>query len=392
MRPTGSHPGCSQPLVLRGGGGALVLLLVALLALVSIHTDRELGKAAAFSSSLAAAGCSTRVLVCRVPPANHDGRNSTCRAVEWKRGSDGGHPSLRATSAGGIEGWAAGAEAAVGTSEGNGTAVEQQPHEQFTVRVCPSFARNEVAVRVLHHHHSRQQQQSAKGECGEAFIETMLDGPERRLQRLSFVGSGSSSGSKACEYGAVMPIGKAGEYSVEVSVVHTGESGGMDPYRNYVLWRDRHTFEGRGRVDEKGRWVRRAGNMNSNSSETEGMGYRCPVGGEGVAGYEWVEGARDAPAAAAAGVESAEAAQGCVRRLTPRAKIVFMGDSFSRQVWMDGMWIGDGVWLCGWSVGEFMMECRDVGCRLGEVNDSTLPFPSDNRRSTGWRGCSAWTR
>jgi len=344
MRPTGSHPGGSKPLVLRGGGGALVLLLlVALLALVSIHTDRELRKAAASSSSSAAAGCSARVLVCRVPPANHDGRNSTCRAVDWKRGSDGGHPSLRrATTAGGIEGWAAGATAAVaglmtpmllaavGTSEGDGAAVEQQPHEVFTVRVCPSFARNEVAVRVAwHHDHSRQRPQPVRGECGEAYIEAMLDGPERRLQRLSFVGGGSSSsGSKGCEYGAVMPIGTAGEYLVEVSVVHTGESGGWDPYRNYVLWRDRHTFEDHNRVGDKGRWVHRAG---SNSSETEAAGYRCPVGGEGVAGYEWVEGSKGA-AAGAAGVESAEAAQGCVRRLALRAKVVFMGDSFSRQV------------------------------------------------------------
>lgn len=241
----------------------------------------------------------------------------------------------RATAAGGIEGWAAGAAAAtvavaglttpvllaaVGTSEGNGTAVEQQPHEVFTVRVCPSFARNEVAVRVFHHHHSRQQQQPARGECDEAFVEAMLDGPERRLQRLSFVGSGSSSGSKTYEYGAAVPIGKAGEYSVEVSVVHTGESGGLDPYRNYVLWQDRHTFEGHGRVGEQERWVRRAGSMNSNNSETEApgfrCGFRCPVGGEGVAGHGWVEGTRGA-AAAAAGVER---------------QIVFMGDSFSRQV------------------------------------------------------------
>ena len=319
-RQLGGSPSTMQPLVLGGGGGALVLLVVAVLAVVSIHdrsaalddADRELEKTAASS-------CSTRVLVCRVPPADHDGRSNTCRAVDWKRGSDGGHPSLRDTAADGVEGWAA---------------VEQQPHEVFTVRVCPSFARNEVAVRVLHHH-SRQQQQPARGECGEAFMEALLDGPERWLQRLSLIGSGSSSNSsnKACEYGTVVPIGKAGEYLVEVSVIHTGESEGLEPYRNYLLWRDRQSFEGHGWGGEKGRWVRRAGSMNSNSSEIEAAGYRCPVGGEGVAEYEWVEGARGV-AAVAAGVESAEGvqAQGCVRRLRPRAKIVFMGDSFSRQV------------------------------------------------------------
>lgn len=368
--PTNSSSTSSSrlpPFLLRAGGPLLLASLasLALLGLTAIHDRSATAASAASASSNSdtsmlrttrreAAACATRVLVCLVPSDDHDGGEQhggpTCRTLGEStsdldtnhrravRGADGAETALGAA-----------AETVLTLDDpllrvavaGNHSELFHRPHDVFSVRVCPSYAQDEVGVRVLHHRQTRAQ-------CGRAltYVEALLDGPEQRVSRLLPVRRADGDGDGlvvACEYSASLPIWEAGEYRLEMSVVHAGEATGelvegLDPYRNYVLWSSHHALNKRktpAAAPSGGRWVCSRGDSDTDcisKGKEAAAGYRCPWGGKGTEGYEWVE-----EMGGAASVLSPEAARSCMCRLPAKAnashpKLVLFGDSFSRQV------------------------------------------------------------
>jgi hypothetical protein len=260
--------------------------------------------------------------------------------------------------------------------------------EVFTVEVCTSTG--EVSVLVTHHNQkeciiNEGARMEAKGlhrsDVGKDYIEVLLDGPERRLQRMDYIAVSPTLRDRvevvSCTYLLKLPIYLSGSYLLQVTVVHSNITmEGIEPYRNYILldriyilnsapvkensmlveetWAHAPTFK------SPGMWVRRENDLPdhnfseiSTPAQQNANAHRCPPGG--TVFFEWQ------PSPTSLGHSGKvlkekytylrKEAMTCARRLSPKnnasyPKLVLVGDSLTRQTFnalSKALGLGDAI-------------------------------------------------
>ena len=251
--------------------------------------------------------------------------------------------------------------------------------EAFMVRVCTSAGA--MSVRVIHQNQQACTVQGAstlealglsRTEAVKDYIEVLLDGPERRLQRMKYASvitspSAVYNASHACEYRLQLPIYVPGTYRVQVMVVHSGiDLAGIEPYRNYALWDRVHLLSARtlNQVapyvptqetvawQSAGGWMRTSGTCSPDLHSAQAFvtqewnidSYRCPA--NGTASFAWVplteHVLRETPSNVMVVPRkdyrplNPQEAMACARALAPKhkatyPKLVLFGDSLMRQ-------------------------------------------------------------
>jgi len=266
-------------------------------------------------------------------------------------------------------GWGNTADAAV---------IDGGAQEAFTVSVCISVG--QMLVRVAHQKQRDCMVPDAAtmkamglpiSDLVKDYIEVLLDGPERRLQRMDFASiitslNATDNASNACEYGLQLPIHINGTYRLQVMVVHSNIAlTGIEPYQNYVLWDRVHNLSApsRNKISinpqddgpktwrSAGVWMRRDGKALHGFHSAQALvaqkwndkSYRCPA--NGTASFTWMPSANgrpregplnDAqPRSEYKSLNHPEAME-CARALATQQKgtypkLVLFGDSLMRQ-------------------------------------------------------------
>ena len=228
------------------------------------------------------------------------------------------------------------------------------------------------------------------------YIEVLLAGPERRLQRMEYIPatrSISTSGKGTfCTYELSVPIRRTGTYRVQVLVVHSNITlTSFEPYRNYVLWDKLHPLTSsshpvddnpmggpQANLGDPGTWSTDADGAHSLDytfdanewpEEQNIHAYRCPI--NGALSFEWTpsnvdHAGRDGALTSPMAIKGANEARQCVQCLDPRdgaayPKVVLFGDSMMRQTF-DALAIALGMENVK-AVKEFksLMESQDWG-------------------------------
>lgn len=256
--------------------------------------------------------------------------------------------------------------------------IDGGPQELFTIGVCTSVGG--ITLRVVHHDQRACTVPDAAtmkamglsiSDLVKDYIEVLLDGPERRLQRMEFASNiesqnATDNASNACEYGLQLPIQINGTYRVQVMVVHSDITlTGIEPYQNYVLWDRIHNLSAPTRnrvsIDPKddgpetwrstGGWMRTKGKSIHGLHSAQALvaqqwndgSYRCPV--NGTASFTWVPLTSDLPTEPGTDIMAPRSdyaplkpqeAMACARALAPQhkgihPKLVLFGDSLMRQ-------------------------------------------------------------
>lgn len=252
-------------------------------------------------------------------------------------------------------------------------AIDGGAREAFTVSACVSAG--EIAMMVVHHGQlactvpgagTMEAMGLSLSDLVNDYIEVLLDGPERRLQRMEFASiitphNANDTGSNACQYRLRLPVHISGTYRLQVVVIHSNiELKGIEPFRNYVLWDRLHNLSSQTpneiTIDTKndsletwhsaGGWMRTTGESRLGlhsaqalvAQQWNGESYRCPP--NGTASFTWMplKGRRsNVPAPRNDNkLLRHEEAMACARALAPQRKgtypkLVLFGDSLMRQ-------------------------------------------------------------
>ena len=303
--------------------------------------------------------------------------------------------------------------------------------EMFTVAVCMSAG--EISFRVVHHDQRACTVPDAaamegiglsRSDVVTDYIEVLLDGPERRLQRMEFASiivtspSARDDAVHACEYRLQLPIYLPGTYGVQVMVVHSGiDLLGIEPYRNFVLWKGAHnisaqTFTANSTNPQDngpetwrsaGGWVHTSEERFPELCSAEALvaqgwnaeSYRCPANGTSrfawlpLAGHLARTGSHNGiPLQHGCTPLTPQETMSCAQALTPQLKatypkLVLFGDSLMRQTF-NALSLGIGM-VNATAIKHFksLMESQDWGgSSTGlDLSFQWAPHPNDPSRS-----------
>lgn len=252
--------------------------------------------------------------------------------------------------------------------------------DAFEVEVC--VRSGEVYVTVIHY---RQHECLVPGaadlvemgllesDVARDYIEVLLAGPERRLQRMEYVPQTDARAHEdtfSCLYELRVPVRVSGDYRIQLLGIHTNITlRDHEPYRNYILWDDVYPLTldpveldaaPRAQVGDAlhdpGIWTVSKGVDGARNDYNFGPSvwaeernvhaYRCPLNGtlthrwtrsQDKIGHDDHQQLSAGPANLSTGVVvNGEDAMSCIRRLSPqydkpRPKVVLFGDSMMRQ-------------------------------------------------------------
>ena len=257
-------------------------------------------------------------------------------------------------------------------------AIDDGARETFIVSACVSVG--EIAMMVVHHGQpectvpgagTMKAMGLSLSDLVKDYIEVLLDGPERRLQRMEFASiitpqNANDTGSNACQYRLRLPVYISGTYRLQVVVIHSNiELKGIEPLRNYILWDRLHDLSSQTPNDisidtendslerwhSAGGWMRISGESRLGlhsaqaliAQQWNGDLYRCPA--NGTASFTWMPLFRAPLKGERSNVPAPrndykllrhEEAMACARVLAPQhkatyPKLVLFGDSLMRQ-------------------------------------------------------------
>lgn len=263
------------------------------------------------------------------------------------------------------------------------------------------------------------------------YVEVLVAGPQRRLQRMEYVATintntSAADGRVSCLYTLRYPIYVSGEYRIQILVVHSNITlESHDPYQHFILWDHVHNLtsalpgpdmvhQRNGNVlHDPGIWsmtkdlnyAQNQYNFGPDSwLEPSVHAYRCPS--NGTLSFEWTlshpqnsshdyrYGLTEKALAASSGTIAEEEAMGCLRKLSPQygkphPKIVLFGDSMMRQTF-DSFSIAIGMKNVK-AVKEFksLMDSQNWG---GEELGVDLCFQWSARHNEGRERCKLGNR
>lgn len=297
--------------------------------------------------------------------------------------------------------------------------------DHYEVNLCVQGG--DLRVNVIHHNQDACMAPGAADmlemglsptDAAKDFVEVLLAGPERRLQRMEYIPTTrpipmDATKEMSCTYELSMPIRSAGTYRVQVLVVHSNITlETFEPYRNYVLWDRLHSLISNGHpVDENNVGGTQAALEDPGiwSTDTEGAhlldynldpidwpedpnihAYRCPF--NGTSAFKWTPRSVDGvPFTLPLAIKGVNEARQCVRSLLPShdaayPKLVLFGDSMMRQTF-DALAIALGMENVK-AVKEFksLMESQDWG---GPEFGAELCFQWSARYNEGRRRCES---